>query len=83
MLDWVKKNLILCVGIVIIVIIAVLLFRSKSEKITQPSVLVNSSTAAAVARSAQDIARNDSGLTIRDYQLENQLFTDQNIPDNM
>lgn len=78
---WSKKLL-----IVLIIILIVVWFKYKKQEridnppsITQPSVLVNPNSATTVARAAEDIAKNDAGLSIRDLQLEDLMLYDQDV----
>lgn len=83
-IEWCKNNKWICAAIVVFVLLIIWNFvlaasGSGAERITQPSVLVNPNFATAMARSAQDIARDYSGSTIRDYELEDKLLSNQGL----
>jgi hypothetical protein len=77
-----QEHPILCLLAIAVVITIVVMYMAKKKAehvVDAPSVLSNPNVATGLARTAEDVARNRKGLTIRDYQLENKLLTAQGV----
>lgn len=85
MIEWCRDHPTVCIIIISLILTVFLFYRSSisadlkyTEKIVNsPSVLANPNVATSLARSAEDIARNNVGETIRDQQLEAYMLSKQ------
>ena len=83
MANFCKDYPLACVAIAAIIITIILMFYKKSKSENATNLPCNSiykpNSATAVACAGEDVARNPKGMTIRDYNLEKNMLSQQGI----